>query len=106
MYNTAIFVLAARADMSAEELRRRLPGQAKIGPVESIRDFVNQQLPGLPLMPIPVAPRQIPYHASFLYFELDQSDAIWSRLKGSAGLAIHVSGEFPGLALELWAIRI
>jgi type VI secretion system protein ImpJ len=105
LFGTAVFILAARADLPAEELRRRFPAQVKIGPVEKIRDLVNLQLPGLALQPLPVAPRQIPYHAGFVYFELDQTHELWAQLKGSGGIALHVAGEFPGLALELWAVR-
>ncbi len=105
LFGSAVFVLAARADVPAEELRRRFPGQLKIGPVEKIRDLVNLQLPGVPLHAIPVAPRQIPYHAGSVYFELDQSNELWNQLKSSGGVALHLAGEFPGLALEFWAIR-
>jgi type VI secretion system protein ImpJ len=105
LYNTAVFILAARADLPAEELRRRFPAQLKIGPVERIRDLVNLQLPGVPVHAVPVAPRQIPYHAGFVYFELDQSHELWSQLTTSGGMALHVAGEFPGMALEFWAIR-
>jgi type VI secretion system protein ImpJ len=59
----------------------------------------------VPLHPAPVAPRQIPYHAGFVYFELDQSHELWTQLKSSGGIAFHVGGEFPALAMELWAIR-
>jgi type VI secretion system protein ImpJ len=105
LYTTAVFILAARADLPAEELRRRFPAQLKLGPVERIRDLVNLQLPGVPVHPVPVAPRQIPYHAGFVYFELDQSNELWDQLKTSGGVAMHVAGEFPGMALEFWAIR-
>jgi type VI secretion system protein ImpJ len=105
LFGTAVFILAARADLPAEELRRRFPAQVKIGPVEKIRDLVNLQLPGLAVAPLPVAPRQIPYHAGFVYFELDQTHELWAQLKGSGGIAMHAAGEFPGLALELWAVR-
>ncbi len=105
LYTTAVFVLAARADVPAEELRRRFPAQLKVGPVEKIRDLVNLQLPGVPVHAVPVAPRQIPYHAGFAYFELDQSNELWGQLTSSGGIAMHVAGEFPGLALEFWAIR-
>jgi type VI secretion system protein ImpJ len=54
---------------------------------------------------VPVAPRQIPYHAGFAYFELDQTDELWEQLKNSGGVAMHVAGEFPSLAMEFWAIR-
>jgi type VI secretion system protein ImpJ len=105
LYSTAVFILAARADLPSEELRRRFPAQLKIGPVEKIRDLVTLQLPGVPVVPVPVAPRQIPYHAGFAYFELDQSADLWDQLKNSGGVALHIAGEFPGLALEFWAIR-
>jgi type VI secretion system protein ImpJ len=105
LYTTAVFILAARADLPAEEVRRRFPAQLKIGPVERIRDLVNLQLPGVPVHPVPVAPRQIPYHAGFVYFELDQTNELWGQLANSGGIAMHVAGEFPGMALEFWAIR-
>jgi len=105
LYGSAVFVLAARADLPSEELRRRFPAQLKIGPVEKITDLVRLQLPGVPVHPVPVAPRQIPYHAGYAYFELDQTDPLWDQLKTSGGVALHVAGEFPGLALEFWAIR-
>jgi type VI secretion system protein ImpJ len=105
LYSTAVFILAARADLPSEDLRRRFPAQLKIGPVEKIGDLVRLQLSGVPVHAVPVAPRQIPYHAGFAYFELDQSDQLWGELKDSGGVAIHVAGEFPGLALEFWAIR-
>lgn len=105
LYSTAVFVLAVRADTPVEELRQAFPKQLKIGPVERIRDLVNLSLPGIGLHPIPVAPRQIPYHAGFVYFELDQGNELWSQLKSSGGIGLHVGGEFPGLKLEFWAIR-
>jgi type VI secretion system protein ImpJ len=105
LFSTAVFVLAARADLPAEELRRRFPAQLKIGPVEQIRDLVMAALPGVPVHPVPVAPREIPFHAGFVYFEIDQSNELWSQLTASGGVAMHVAGDFPGLTLEFWAIR-
>ena len=105
LFSTAAFVLAARADVPAEDLRRRFPAQLKIGPAEKIGDLVRLGLPGVPVLAVPVAPRQIPYHAGYAYFELDQSHELWEQLKNSGGVAMHVTGEFPGLAMEFWAIR-
>ncbi len=102
---SASFVLAVNAQMPAEAIRLRFPTQTKIGPVEKIRDLVNLNLPGVALRPMPVAPRQIPYHAGFNYFELETSGDLWRTLQQSGGLAMHVAGEFPGLELELWAVR-
>lgn len=105
LLDTASFVLAAKADMKSEDLRRQLPAQAKIGPVEKIRDLVNLQLPGISVAPMPVAPRQIPYNAGYLYFEFEKGSQMWKELKTSGGIAFHFGSEFAGLDLQLWAIR-
>lgn len=106
LLTSANFVLAVNANMAAEVLQRRFPGQVKIGPVEKIRDLVNLQLPGIGLRLLSVAPRQIPYNAGFSYFELDKNNEYWrGLLEGSGGCALHIGGEFPGLELELWAIK-
>jgi type VI secretion system protein ImpJ len=105
LITTAAFVLAAKADIPSERLRLAFPAQVKIGPVEQIRNLVNSALPGVGLQPLPVTPRQIPYHAGVTYFELDRSHPLWRQLQTSGGLALHVGGEFPGLEMALWAIR-
>lgn len=105
LLRSASFVLAVNAQMPGETLRVRFPTQVKIGPVERIRDLVNLALPGIVLRSLPVAPRQIPYHAGFNYFELERSGEMWKQLQQSGGLAMHIAGEFPGLELECWAIR-
>ena len=99
------FVLAVNAQVPSETLRTRFPAQAKLGPLEKIRELVNLQLPGIALRPLPVAPRQIPFHAGFSYFELDNGGELWKQLDNSGGLGIYVTGDFPALELSLWAIR-
>lgn len=105
LLQSATFVLAVRADMPAENLLARFPGTVKIGSVEKIRDLVNAALPGIALRPLPVAPRQIPYHAGFAYFELERGSPHWQDLASSGGIAMHVGAEFPDLQIEFWAIR-
>jgi type VI secretion system protein ImpJ len=101
----ATFCLIVKADMSVEEIRRIFPTQVKIGPVEKIRDLVNLALPGILLNPLPVAPRQLPFRSGAVYFELDRSSEFWKQLHNSGGFAIHVSGEFPSIDMEFWAIK-
>jgi type VI secretion system protein ImpJ len=105
LLSSAVFILAARADGPAEYVRQRFPTQVKVAPAEKIGDLVRQGLPGVPVVPVPVTPRQIPYHAGYAYFELDQTHELWDQLKNSGGVAIYVPGDFPGLAMEFWAIR-
>lgn len=105
LFKQAGFVLAISATIPTEELRSRFPAQVKIGPVEQIRDLVNLQLPGIRVQPLPVAPRQIPYHTGFVYFELERSGEYWSKLLESGGMAIHIGSDFPDIQIEVWAIK-
>ncbi|QQS55624.1 MAG: type VI secretion system baseplate subunit TssK [Candidatus Competibacteraceae bacterium] len=101
----ATFILAVRADMATDLLRARFPTQVKIGPVERIAQFVNHHLPGIGVSALPVAPREIPYQADFIYFRLDRSSEFWKQVLTSGGFAFHVGGEFPGLDMAFWAIK-
>lgn len=105
LLKSAVFVLAVNAQMPAEAVRSGFPAKVKIGSVEKIRDLVNLQLPGISLRPLPVAPRQLPFHAGFTYFELDKKSDYWQPLLTSVGFAMHIPGDFPGLQMQFWAIR-
>ncbi|NDJ56382.1 type VI secretion system baseplate subunit TssK [Enterobacteriaceae bacterium 4M9] len=99
------FVIAVNADVPTEMLRTHFPAQLKVAPVNSIRDLVQLQLPGISLRSIPVAPRQLPYHAGYSYFELESGGELWNKLSKSGAFALHLAGDFPGLNMEFWAIR-
>lgn len=101
----AVFVLAVNAQVAIEQLRSGFPSQVKIGPVEQINLLIRNALPGITIHALPVAPRQIPYHAGFAYFELNKQSELWKQMQQSGGFAIHIAGEFPGLELEFWAIK-
>lgn len=105
LLGNASFVLAVRADVGSEALLNQFPKQIKIGPVEHIRQLVNAALPGVELRPLPVAPRQIPFHTGTSYFELNKSGEHWKRMAESGGFAFHVGGNFPGLEMAFWAIK-
>lgn len=105
LFGDADFILAAGADLPDDLLVSRLPAQIKIGPVEKITDLVNLQLPAIGVRPLAQAPTEIPYHAGLRYFALDGEHPLWQQLPGAAALAVHLAGDFPGLRLELWAIR-
>jgi type VI secretion system protein ImpJ len=105
LFTTAAFVLAVKADLPAERLRREFPSQIKIGPLERIKELVNVALPGIVLRALPVAPRQLPFHAGVTYFEIENGNPLWKGMDRSAGLSLHVAGDFPGLEMALWAIR-
>jgi len=101
----SVFVLIFKASMPDETVRRTLPALIKIGPVEQIRELVNVQLPGIRIQPLAVAPRQIPYRSSAVYFQLEADNAMWGQMASSGGIAVHLAGDFPDATMELWAIR-
>lgn len=101
----AIYVLAVGAQVSSEMLRNHFPPVVKIGPVEEITQLVAAALAGIAIHPLPVAPRQIPFHAGYSYFELDKQSPFWKKMMESGGFAFHIGGNFPGLELEFWAIK-
>lgn len=105
LLSSGVFVLAVRAQVPENTLRSQFPATVKVGPVERIRQLVNAAMPGIPLKTLPVAPRQIPYHQGFCYFELERNNEFWKELTHSGGFAFHIGANFPELELEFWAIR-
>jgi type VI secretion system protein ImpJ len=105
LLTSGVFVLAVRAQIPENNLRNQFPATVKVGPVERIRQLVNAAMPGIPLKALPVAPRQIPYHAGYCYFELERNNDFWKELSHSGGFAFHIGADYPELELELWSIR-
>ena len=105
LLSSAVFVLAVKADMPTEKLRSQFPAQAKLGPKEVMKQLIQSQLPGIELEALAVAPLQVPFHSGFAYFELNKRGEMWKKMSTSAGLGLHPGGTYPGLELELWAIR-
>jgi len=105
LLNQTRLILAVKAKMPTNELKSYLPDHLKIGSVDTIRDLVNNQLTGVTVNSLAMAPREITYHAGYVYFELDDTSDHWKNLKKSAGFAFHIAGELPELNVEFWAIR-
>lgn len=105
LLQSATFVLAVAANVPVDQIQRQFIQQSKISSPEKIRNMVSVQIPGIPLRALMVAPRQLPYHSGFSYFELDKSGQAWTEMAAAGAVALHVSGSFPDLNMQLWAIR-
>ena len=81
------------------------PARCKVGPSDRLAELIRAHLPGIPLQALPVPPRQIPFNAGFVYFQLDQGGPLWEHMVKHGGLAMHLASEFPGLRMELWGVR-
>jgi type VI secretion system protein ImpJ len=98
-------VLGIAADMPAEVLRQQFIARSKFGPMDKLPELIRSHLPGIAINALPVAPRQIPFSAGYLYFEFTSSGVMWEQIKKHGSLAMHIAGDFPGLHMELWGIR-
>jgi type VI secretion system protein ImpJ len=76
-----------------------------VGPSDRLPDLVRAHLPGVTLQSLPVPPRQIPFNAGYVYFELSRTGPLWDTISQHGGIALHVAGDFPQLKLELWGVR-
>ncbi|NMG34979.1 type VI secretion system baseplate subunit TssK [Azoarcus sp. TTM-91] len=102
----ADFILAVTAQLPVERLRQLFLQQVKVASMERLSELVSRQLPGIPLAPLPVAPRQLPFHAGYTYFQLDRNHPAWQQMMhNTAGIGFHITGDYPGLNMNLWAIR-
>ena len=108
LVRASTFVLAVGAQLPGEHLRRRFPDHAKVAPADDqFMRRVNGNLEGIALHALGTVPRELPFHAGYQYFEVDRGGDLWQRFEATGALALHVANEasFPGLELELWAIR-
>jgi type VI secretion system protein ImpJ len=101
----ASLVLAVGAQMPADALQQQFFAQTKISPPQRLPELIRSHLPGLTLNALPVPPRQIPFNAGYVYFELVRSGPFWDDIAKHGGLAMHIAGHFPELKLELWGVR-
>ncbi|KGM26516.1 type VI secretion protein [Photorhabdus luminescens] len=104
LLHKAALILAVRAQIPQEQLRRQFVQQIKVASQEKIREMVSVQLPGVAIEALSAAPRQLPYHVGYTYFCFDQQGPAWQEILKGNSIAFHVSGEFPGLDMQLWAV--
>lgn len=105
LLDRASFILAVKADLPTEQLRQRVPSTMKISTVEKIKELIAYHLPGIKLNALSVAPRELPYHNGYIYFELDKQTEMWEMFDDTSGMAFHLAGDFPNIDLEFWAIK-
>lgn len=101
----ASLVFAVAAHTPADQLVNQFPARCKVGPSDRLPELIRSHLPGIPMQGLPVPPRQIPFNAGFVYFQLDLRGPLWEHMLKHGGLALHVASEFPGLRMELWGVR-
>ena len=103
-FESARFILAARAALTPDELSRRLPRQTTIASKTRLQDLVEAQTPGVELAPMTTVPNSIPMVADHVYFELGQDSPLWREIATGGIIALHVAGHMPELDMQLWTL--
>ncbi|VFS52561.1 Uncharacterized protein conserved in bacteria [Budvicia aquatica] len=105
LLTSADFIIAVKARVPQEQLLRLFTQQVKITSPNRIRDLVSIQIQGVPLKALNAAPSQLPHHSGYTYFQLDTQSPAWDDIVANSAIAFHVSGSFPELDMQFWAIR-
>lgn len=98
-------VLTVAAHWPASQIASEFPARCKLSPVDRLGDVIRAHIPGIGLLPLPVPPRQLPFQAGHVYFQVEPLGLQWEHLLTHGGLAMHVGGDIPGLRIELWGVQ-
>jgi type VI secretion system protein ImpJ len=104
LFRSATFVLEVAARRPLTEIQGQFPQLFKVGPNTKMNDIVHAHLPGVPLIHLPTPPPQIRAITDHVYFFLDRKSPLWPEFSTASSIAMHFSGDWPELELELWAV--
>ncbi len=104
LFRNATFVLEVAARRPLIEIQHEFPHLFKVGPNTKMNDIVHAHLPGVPLVHLPTPPPHIRAITDHVYFYLDRKSQLWPEFSTAGSIAMHFSGDWPELELELWAI--
>ncbi len=97
--------LGVYANVGNEEIQSRFPGQSKIGPPDRIDFLIQNALRGVEIRHVAALPPSLPVQAGFVYFEVEKTGDVWGLVAEARAIAFYVPPEFPGVKLELIALR-
>jgi len=102
---TSRLYLAVRANVPEEKLVAELPTKAKISSTDRVNQLIVQALPGIATRHVPTPPSEIPVQPGRVYFQVGQAGDHWEAVKASRSIAFYIPNEFPGVQVELMAVR-
>jgi type VI secretion system protein ImpJ len=105
LFRSATFVLEVGARRPLTEIQSQFPALFKVGPNTKMPDIVHAHLPGIGLVHMPTPPAQIRAISNHVYFYLDRMSPLWPEFSTASGIGMHFSGDWPGLELDLWAVK-
>jgi type VI secretion system protein ImpJ len=105
LLDSGVFILAVKASMPADEIRRRVPQMVTVAPAVRLKQLVEAMSSGLELSPLAQIPPLIPFFAGYVYFEIGRNNALWKEMKGSGAFGLFVGEALTNLSFLMWAVR-
>ncbi|MFH1144467.1 MAG: type VI secretion system baseplate subunit TssK [Candidatus Eisenbacteria bacterium] len=97
--------LGVYANAPASHIQSLFPEMAKVASPDRLESLVAAALKGTPLRLVQTLPAALPAQAGWTYFQVEKSGEFWEGIAGSRQIAIYAPPEFPGILLELIAVR-
>ncbi|MDF3416153.1 type VI secretion system baseplate subunit TssK [Sulfitobacter sp. M57] len=104
LFAQATFVIEVSSGLPLSQVQTQFPQLAKVGPSTSMKQIINNNLPGIGIVHLPNPPRQIRVVSTNVYFVLDKSTELWREFSTAPAIGMHFAGNWPDLKLEMWAI--
>lgn len=105
LFESSRFILAVKARVSPDELQKRFPRQTTISSKAKLRELVESQARGIGLASMVTVPNSIPMYENHVYFEMRQDDQLWKEIALSGDIALHISGSYTDLGMQIWTIQ-
>ena len=99
------FFLGVYANMPLADVQGTFPEMAKVASPDKVDFLVAHALSGVPLRLTQSLPAALPVQGGYVYFLVDRASEAWEGIAGSRSIAIYAPPEFPGVRLELIAVR-
>jgi type VI secretion system protein ImpJ len=99
------FFLGVYANMPLADVQGSFPEMAKVASPDKVDFLVAHALSGVPLRLTQSLPAALPVQGGYVYFLVDRASEAWEGIAGSRSIAIYAPPEFPGVRLELIAVR-
>lgn len=99
------FFLGVHANMPLADVQGTFPEMAKVASPDKVDFLVAHALSGAPLRLTQNLPAALPVQGGYVYFLVDRTSDAWEGIAGSRSIAIYAPPEFPGVRLELIAVR-
>lgn len=101
----ARIVIAVQAQVPNDWLWQRFASQVVLCAADQLMDRVRMQMSGVELRHLPTAPAELPLQMGWHYFELQGGSDAWADVVQRRSLAMHVAGQWPGLAVRAWVVE-